>query len=478
MGQSFALLRCIATFFLLLISTPGTEAKTSLLPRKHTTGGNRQPRTNTEGASAGTVRFQGSSIIPEHPQSAGNDPPFIPGTLPSKHTIVVATISEKVVSETFVPSTLSKFTTLTGRTTITSTDSFSDPITLIVGKGGVAWVPFSPGPDAIQIPGPSIPPKASGGDRPTKSNDPTQTGRSTGGAQRSNSDPSGPSHPVQTDSGGLVSNTRSDRGPSETQPTDHIRPTGGIETTSRTQPTAGTDSLESFGSGTRGTSGAGVTAKRSTGGSRPSNPESSEPSATGLSRTRLSGGTLPITKPTHSGPLASHPTGSGHTGRDDRTSSGSKPDQSTDAAPSKQTGDDGPSTGPSAGKSNGVGPSNPPPSGTQPTNSEPAKSRPGNTLTDGAQPGNTNSVPGITKPSGRPTNTGNPAPQTTSKPDIFAVPAGSTVLSQSGGAFTYSKETYSDYASLQGTTTITTSAIVTDDDGSSHETSFPVIVGP
>ncbi|KAL8707382.1 MAG: hypothetical protein Q9220_007574 [cf. Caloplaca sp. 1 TL-2023] len=466
--------------------------------------------------------------LPDSLQPSHVEPPFIPGPLPSKYTIVVATIDEKTISETFVPSTLSEFATLTERTTITSTDSFSDPITLIVGKGGVAWVPFSPGPGLVQVPDPTFLPQASGEDGLTNFGAPTHTGFSTGGPHNSNTGPSGPSRPGQTGSGIVVSNTR-DPGRSETGQTGQTEPaggTGGTRPTGGARPTSRSGSADPSGSGSKEPLGASGSAHISTGGPRSASVEPGVPSGTGFF-----GETLHKTGPPNSDPSGSHPTGSGHTGSEssmtgpsqsdpsgshdlgrshthpfsshqpsgtsgasgsgaipskhtgtDRpASSGSHPGHSTGVAASRQTGSDTPSSNPGASISNGIHHSNVPSSGSQPAKSQPGASHTGSGAPhtgSGAQPGSTHSAPGITHPPSQTTHTGNPGHQTTSRPDIFAAPIGFTVFSQSGGAVTYSKETYSNYAGFLGTTTITTSAVVTDQDGSTHETHFPVIIGP
>ncbi|KAL8967195.1 MAG: hypothetical protein Q9197_005561 [Variospora fuerteventurae] len=58
--------------------------------------------------------------------------------------MVIATIKSEVVRGTFIPSKLSKYDALSSKTTITSTKSREKPVTLVVGPGGVAWVPFPP----------------------------------------------------------------------------------------------------------------------------------------------------------------------------------------------------------------------------------------------------------------------------------------------------------------------------------------------
>ena len=115
-----------------------------------------------------------------------------------------------------------------------------------------------------------------------------------------------------------------------------------------------------------------------------------------------------------------------------------------------------------------------PPSGTQGT-------------TGGAIPTTGAPAPSSGAPTQGPGNTGTslggattqaPAAMTSS-PNIFANPSQSnTVITQSGVTGTYSLQTFSEFATLTGTTTITTDYPVTKSDGSTSETHFPVIVGP
>ncbi|KAL9038089.1 MAG: hypothetical protein Q9214_005423, partial [Letrouitia sp. 1 TL-2023] len=66
--------------------------------------------------------------------------------------------------------------------------------------------------------------------------------------------------------------------------------------------------------------------------------------------------------------------------------------------------------------------------------------------------------------------------QTTKSPDIFAHPSQSkTVITQSGITGTYSRQTFSKYATLKGTTTIKTHYPVTNTAGDTSETDFSII---
>ncbi|KAL9607471.1 MAG: hypothetical protein Q9167_007618 [Letrouitia subvulpina] len=77
------------------------------------------------------------------------------------------------------------------------------------------------------------------------------------------------------------------------------------------------------------------------------------------------------------------------------------------------------------------------------------------------------------------THTQNNAHHTTNSPDIFAHPSQSkTIITQSGITGTYSRQTFSEYATLKSTTTIKTHYPVTNTAGDTSETGFFIIVGP
>lgn len=97
--------------------------------------------------------------------------------------MVRATIKSEVVRVTFIPSTLPKYVSLSSQTTINSTKSGEKPVTLVVGPGGVAWVPFRPVSDAPHVPAPSQPPEPFGHDE-TGSRDQDQSKKGSGPASR------------------------------------------------------------------------------------------------------------------------------------------------------------------------------------------------------------------------------------------------------------------------------------------------------
>ncbi|KAL9045244.1 MAG: hypothetical protein Q9214_001687, partial [Letrouitia sp. 1 TL-2023] len=352
------MLRC-ATYvalFTFLYAGAGTAAKSGK-PVIHKSHGHVQTS-----ASTGTQPAGSASAGPLHPSKVH---------LPSKATVVVATISSKRVSETFVPSTISKYASLTSKTTVTSTNSHSDPVTLVVGSGGIAWVPFSLGPDSPQVPEPSVLPRISR----KHDSDPHHSGIHSSSHRSAGAHPSNIHHSKPHTMGSHHSLSH--------QPSHH--PSGAQSSGSHHS------------------------------GAHPSVPHHSGSHHSGH-------------QPSRSQNIQSE---SGHNHGEQQTST-------TGAGPSKshrgqhQTGKPNP-TGPPITKSNAGG-------------------------TRG--------------------HSGTAAPHPTKGPDIFSASAPATVVTQNGTTATFRRETYSQYATLKGTTTITTSATVTDEDGDTHPTDFPVIVGP
>ncbi|KAL8921375.1 MAG: hypothetical protein Q9172_004039, partial [Xanthocarpia lactea] len=413
-------------------------------------------------SSAGTVLPVSSNIADGGPDPAA-------GPLPSDATVVVATINFETISQTFVPSTIPQYATVSETTTITSTNSFNDPITLVVGSGGVAWVPFSLLDDAPQVPHPTIPPKIDG----QPGNDfqgpgPSTTGAGSSTGHHTDQQPSGLSSfstqdPEPTASGdgdgGTMPNVSSGSWLSET--TDPGRSDFSADGPSATEP-ASWPSATGDSTGTPSQNGPSDFGP-STSGLSASGDFTDGPSDTGA----------PDTWSSTTGPTASESSASGETGRpsvsEDLTSrsQGSDP-QSTDwELPESTTNAPRPSSsqfsgpGPSETTNNVLSTNGPGPSSSQPPGPSTGEPNP-------TQPPNTESSPGVTQ---GPDETN--APQTTRAPDIFSTSAPITIITQNGTVATFSKETYSEFANLESTTTITTSATVTDNDGTTHETSFP-----
>ncbi|KAI4137132.1 MAG: hypothetical protein LQ341_005265 [Variospora aurantia] len=291
--------------------------------------------------------FFAGGVLSAGPASHGeSEESAIGHHLPSKATVVIVTIKPEVVRGTFIPSTLSKYDSLSSKTIITSTKSEEKPVTLVVGPGGVAWVPFRPVSGAAHVPAPSKPPKPSG-HHETGSKDQDQSTKGSGFASR---------HP-----------------PGRRVP-DKSRPEQASERSS--------------------------------------------------------------------------------------TKTGKSPARTKDPKSTREA------------TKRPVGPSIPSPRPRN-TESEPTRTRePIDGSNRPTQPSETKSSPDVTRKPG-----GTEASQTTKAPNIFIGSAPSTVITESGITGTYRRQTYSEYANPQSTTLITTSAMVEDDNGYSHPTVFPVVVG-
>ena len=97
-------------------------------------------RTNAQaGPSFTSWKHTGNTV-----HHTGNAPDKSAVPLPSGGTVVVATISGKAVSETFVPTTYKRYATLKGTVTTTTLDASGSPIVILIGPGGVAWTPYHP----------------------------------------------------------------------------------------------------------------------------------------------------------------------------------------------------------------------------------------------------------------------------------------------------------------------------------------------
>lgn len=133
---------------------PGTK-----LPGAGTTNISGAGTTNIPGVGTANPATQlpDASSRPAGSQQTGGQPPLIsttrpsgPGTksltstipLPRGATVIYATISSATYSETFIPTTYSSFATLAGTITSSTLDGHSSIVPLVIGPGGVMWVPL------------------------------------------------------------------------------------------------------------------------------------------------------------------------------------------------------------------------------------------------------------------------------------------------------------------------------------------------
>ncbi|KAL9130925.1 MAG: hypothetical protein Q9217_001028, partial [Psora testacea] len=101
------------------------------------------------GQSSSQPAQTGSSSLPVNSQS---------GSQPGQ-TVVTSTVGSQTVTETFVPTTISGYASLTSTLTTTTINPQSSPQTIVIGPGGAVWTPLGQQPSgAPQLPPPTIPP--------------------------------------------------------------------------------------------------------------------------------------------------------------------------------------------------------------------------------------------------------------------------------------------------------------------------------
>ncbi|KAL8735678.1 MAG: hypothetical protein Q9166_000847 [cf. Caloplaca sp. 2 TL-2023] len=155
-------------------ATTNTEGQNGEQMSTQTDG--RPPETNTDGRPPTSEPIQQASRI----------------LLPSGGTVLFTTLNSQVYSQTFVPTTFSEFATLASTLTTSTIDSHSSSVPLVIGPGGVAWVPFGQPSGTNPLSPPTILPT-----NPNAPNQPKTTGvttDATNGAQ-------GASSSVQSSSG-------------------------------------------------------------------------------------------------------------------------------------------------------------------------------------------------------------------------------------------------------------------------------------
>lgn len=87
--------------------------------------------------------------------------------LPAGATVVTATINSQIVSETFVPATLSQYATISEEMSTLTHDFRGSSVPLFIGRGGLIWTPFGQPSAGFDIPPPTKPPSNAGAMKPT-----------------------------------------------------------------------------------------------------------------------------------------------------------------------------------------------------------------------------------------------------------------------------------------------------------------------
>ena len=88
--------------------------------------------------------------------TASDVPSGTASPLPPGGTVVVATVSSKLASETFVPMTYSQFSSLTTTATLSTINAQSSPTSIIIGPGGVAWSAYDQSSGEPNLPPPTV----------------------------------------------------------------------------------------------------------------------------------------------------------------------------------------------------------------------------------------------------------------------------------------------------------------------------------
>lgn len=152
------------------INAASTNAQGSLIT-------NAQPSTTQLSAvssinqpESSQLSVQPSGTVPETTKVPIPGSSFSPSSLPfpSGGTVVFATISGRPFSETFVPTTYLTYATLASTITTSTLDSHSSVVPVVIGPGGVAWVPFDkPSGTAPELSPPTFLPTAPNAPHPT-----------------------------------------------------------------------------------------------------------------------------------------------------------------------------------------------------------------------------------------------------------------------------------------------------------------------
>ncbi len=108
---------------------------------------------------SGVPDVQPPSILPGAPggtQTAAKPSASSRVPLPSGGTVVVATLGSSILTETFVPATLSSYASLASTITTTTLGAHSSPVTILIGPGGVEWTPINLPSGVPEVTPPSV----------------------------------------------------------------------------------------------------------------------------------------------------------------------------------------------------------------------------------------------------------------------------------------------------------------------------------
>ena len=126
------------------------------------------PTPNPTSAAPSTEEDIISTTATRSEESTGN--PSVPTTLvplPAGATVVTATINSQIIIETFVPTTLLEYSTISAEWSTSIEDTRGSSVPLVIGSGGLIWTPVGQPSADFDIPLPTKPPSNADAMTPT-----------------------------------------------------------------------------------------------------------------------------------------------------------------------------------------------------------------------------------------------------------------------------------------------------------------------
>lgn len=108
---------------------------------------------------SGVPNVQPPSVVPGAPGSSHTTAKSSAGSsvpLPVGGTVVIATLGSLILTETFIPATLSSYASLASTITTTTLGAQSSPVTILIGPGGIVWTPINLPSGVPEVPRPSV----------------------------------------------------------------------------------------------------------------------------------------------------------------------------------------------------------------------------------------------------------------------------------------------------------------------------------